>query len=265
MKQSRVGRAELTWAQSVPTHPAHAEEPIFPSDWISFLCDDTKCTKLHTGRIYAVAKDHRTLAVRKGATILQIQEAFAINDFNAIQLQSFKTLFDWFELVLTDRYHFVEEIGSQRFPWMGYGGPRGGCKPTPASFSKGKLSLTRGRTGVRRRAWRNRPDIDRHEFHLLNSPRVAKKKNFWKIVDQNDLTVRYRLAHFDTKILTSQQTTIRNWKILCTHVDAKKIIKSASYQTIGLFLQEAFPSIGITQISIAVFDLNKSESVVFEC
>ena len=93
----------------------HDDSFIFSFDWISFFCDDTKCTKFHTGRIYAVAKNHRILAVRKKVTIFQIQKAFAINDFNAIQFQSFNLFVDEFELIFTDRYHFVSEAAIMGF------------------------------------------------------------------------------------------------------------------------------------------------------
>lgn len=86
------------------------DSSIFSFNWISYICDAIDCSKTHTERVYAVAKNNRTVTVRKKVIIFQIQKTFAIDDFDAIQLKFFNFFVDKFELIFIDRFHFVIEV-----------------------------------------------------------------------------------------------------------------------------------------------------------
>ena len=123
MGQFRDSPTELwhshSWHSSVRTtsgefaHLQNEEKsPLFPSDWISFICHDQTCKLQHAGRIYGVATDHRSIAPVAGLITLQVQEALTAEYVSLMEALSsivFDPPLDDSELILTNRFHYILE------------------------------------------------------------------------------------------------------------------------------------------------------------
>ena len=91
------------------------DSSIFSFDWVSYICETIDCSKIHTERVHAIAKNNRIVTIRKKVIILQIQKAFAIDDFDSIQFKSFDFSVDKSELIFIDHFHFVVETAVVEF------------------------------------------------------------------------------------------------------------------------------------------------------
>ena len=64
-------------------------KPIFPSDIITFHCDDyLNCENLHLGRVYSVGRDYRSSALEHGRTTIEVQEIIRPEILSQIEIGS---------------------------------------------------------------------------------------------------------------------------------------------------------------------------------
>jgi hypothetical protein len=70
-----------SWASSIRAagndHAHHNDAPLFPSDFIDFVCGDTPCScnngRPHFGRVHSVWRDHWTNSRHRGEVVIRVQ------------------------------------------------------------------------------------------------------------------------------------------------------------------------------------------------
>ena len=86
-------------------------KPIFPSDIITFHCDDhLNCENLHLGRVYSVGRDYRSSALEHGRTTIEVQEIIRPEILSQIEIGSLSSPVLPHEAMLSwNAFHYVSE------------------------------------------------------------------------------------------------------------------------------------------------------------